>query len=206
MRLLVIKLFYAFILLLVSHNVNAIWQTEYNRNGILIQSQSVTNSDFLQIKASVEITDDISSFYQFLSNPDLAPIWLDKVVSSERIARLDEHTVVVQTIFDGFGPVLEREMLVRSQTLQTADGFVVNISSYNHYLPSSKKRIRVKNAQVQWRIKALQNGLLNVTYIGYFDPGGKLPAWISNYYAIKSIKTTFENLQRLKPVANKHRH
>lgn len=193
------KLIHCAFLLLICSTSKAEWQLQYQKNDIEIYSQEVLHSDYIKIKASLVIRDQLQQFYQFLSDPKLAPKWLDKVNSSQRLARLDDTTVVVLTIFEGFGPIAEREMLTRSQTVQNDDGFVVNISSFNQYQPKSEQRVRVENATVQWQVNTLADGLLKVTYIGYFEPGGKLPAWLSNHYALKSIKTTFLNLQRLKP-------
>ncbi|WNC74068.1 START domain-containing protein [Thalassotalea psychrophila] len=188
-------------ILLFTQQCQAEWQSYLNEKDFLIEYQKLENSKFTEINASIKIGGNIDDFFNILTSPKLAPIWLDKVISSELLTTLDDGSAVVLTLFESFGPVQSREMLVKSKVIKkTTDSLQINISGYNEYLPKNKNKIRVKKVKVVWRAQKLHNNNIKVSYRGSFDPAGSLPAWLSNEFALHSLENSFKKLRKLKPV------
>ncbi|WNC66956.1 START domain-containing protein [Thalassotalea nanhaiensis] len=193
--------FFLIFVLLFSQQCQAKWQTYLNDNDFLIEYQKLENSKFTEINASIKIGGSIDEFFTILTDPKLAPIWLDKVISSELLTTLDDDSAVVLTLFESFGPVQSREMLVKSKVIEkTADSLIIKITGYNEYLPKNKNKIRVKKVNVLWQAQRLDDNNIKVSYRGSFDPAGSLPAWLSNEFALHSLENSFKKLRKLKPI------
>lgn len=187
--------------MLFSQQSQAKWQTYLNENDFLIEYQKLEHSKFTEINASITIGGNIDDFFTILTDPKLAPKWLDKVISSELLTTLDDGSAVVLTLFESFGPVQAREMLVKSKVIDKTDNSLqINITGYNEYLPKNKNKIRVKKVKVIWQAHKLDNNNIKVSYRGSFDPAGSLPAWLSNEFALHSLENSFKKLRKLKPV------
>ncbi|WOH38247.1 START domain-containing protein [Thalassotalea fonticola] len=201
MKLKSIHVFFIVFVLIFSQQSQAKWHTYLQKKDFLIEYQKLENSKFTEINASIKIGGNIDDFFTILTNPEFAPMWLDKVISSELLTTLDDGSAVVLTLFESFGPVQSREMLVKSKVIEkTPDLLQINITGYNEYLPENKNRTRVKKVNVIWQAQKLDNNNIKVTYRGSFDPAGSLPAWLSNEFALTSLENSFNKLRKLKPI------
>lgn len=187
------------LLLLAFSNVSqAKWDIEYQGNNLTVSSKPAEVGEFVVVKGSVNIEATINEFYQLLTDEALAPTWLDKVVSTELIAQVNENEYVVHTIFESFGLVQAREMLTLSTIIEKTENRLEMTSvDYNHYLPINRQYTRVKMVDVKWQATRINETRIQVNYVGSFDPAGKLPVWLSNNLAVTSLITSLKNLKQI---------
>lgn len=187
--------------MIFSCSAQAKWQTFYQIPHLQIHYQTLKDSNLYEVKAQITIAATIDEFYQLLTDEKLAPTWLDKVDSTKLIEKFDDQTFIVLTHFKGFGPVADRELLTQTTLVEkTATRLHLSIKDFNHFLPKHKGVVRVKDVDVAWLATVQNNGHLQINYYSHFDPAGDLPTWISNKYALSSLKTSLLNLQALKPL------
>ncbi|MEW6999198.1 START domain-containing protein [Colwelliaceae bacterium BS250] len=188
-------------ILIFSCSVQAKWQTFYQSPYLQINYQTLKNSGLYEVKAQITIGATVDEFYQLLTDEKLAPTWLDKVDNTKLIENINDKTFIVLTHFNGFGPVADRELLTQTTLVEkTASRLYLSIKDVNHFLPPNKGVVRVKDVDVSWQATVQQDGNLVINYYSHFDPAGDLPIWISNKYALSSLKTSLLNLKALKPV------
>ncbi|MDG1734115.1 MAG: START domain-containing protein [Thalassotalea sp.] len=185
---------------LFSQISQAKWQLYYQAKDLKISYQPLKKSGLYQVKASVRINSNIEEFYHLLTDQSIAATWLDRVKKVTLLKSVDTTTFIVLTHFEGFGPVYPREMVTESQLIEkTLTKLHIKIKDKNDYMPVTKGFIRVKNVDVTWLASFSETNGLTISYISSFDPAGSLPIWLSNKYALSSIKTSLQNLQKLKP-------
>ena len=185
---------------LFSQISQAKWQLYYQAKDLKISYQPLKKSGLYQVKASVRINSNIEEFYHLLTDQSIAATWLDRVKKVTLLKSVDTTTFIVLTHFEGFGPVYPREMVTESQLIEkTLTKLHIKIKDKNDYMPVTKGFIRVKNVDVTWQASFSETNGLTISYISSFDPAGSLPIWLSNKYALSSIKTSLQNLQKLKP-------
>lgn len=185
---------------LFSQISQAKWQVYHTDKNLKISYQPISKSGLYQIKASVRINSNIEEFYHLLTDQSIAATWLDRVKRVTLLKSVDATTFIVLTHFEGFGPVYPREMVTESQLIEkTLTKLHIKIQDKNDYMPVTKGFVRVKNVDVTWQASFSETNGLTISYTSSFDPAGSLPTWISNKYALSSIKTSLQNLQKLKP-------
>lgn len=185
---------------LFSQISQAKWQLYYQAKDLKISYQPLKKSGLYQVKASVRINSNIEEFYHLLTDQSIAATWLEHVDKVQLLESVNATTFIVLTHFQGFGPVYPREMVTESQIIEKSlTQLHIKIKEKNDYIPVSKGYVRVENVDVTWQASFSETNGLTINYISSFDPSGKLPAWISNKYALSSIKTSLQNLQKLKP-------
>ena len=64
-------------------------------------------------------------------------------------------------------------------------------------IPETKGIVRVAYFLGIWQVKEISNGKISIEYYLNVDPGGSIPAWISNMFVAKGPYETFVNLSEL---------
>lgn len=112
------------------------------------------------------------------------PKWMDGVKSSTVVREADDY-YITHTLVPSPWPVKDRDSVVRSDVHQQDDGTVViEFASVPDVVPPQKNHERVQNVKGCWRFTPLRDGKTRVEYEVMVDPGGKLPAWLVNRFAL----------------------
>jgi hypothetical protein len=71
----------------------------------------------------------------------------------------------------------------------------VKASAIDGYVPKDKKKVRIKFSDVNWTVTPAGANTLNIEYVAQADPGGSIPAWVSNMFITKGPYETFKLLR-----------
>jgi hypothetical protein len=93
-------------------------------------------------------------------------------------------------------PVNNREAVLRNSVTQDANTFAVTINTVaiKGYVAPSKDRVRVPELNNRFYIEPLKDGWTRVSFETLVDPGGSIPAWMSNWIATSAPKETLNAL------------
>lgn len=125
------------------------------------------------------------------------PQWMDGVKSSTVVEEGDDF-YITHTLVPSPWPVKDRDSVVRSNIQQSDDGVVtIEFASVDGVVPLQKNYERVQNVKGCWRFTPLQDGKTRVEYEVMVDPGGKLPAWLVNRFAIDVPYNSIKALHKI---------
>lgn len=125
------------------------------------------------------------------------PQWMDGVKSST-VVEEGEDFYITHTLVPSPWPVKDRDSVVRSNIQQSDDGVVtIEFASVDGVVPLQKNYERVQNVKGCWRFTPLQDGKTRVEYEVMVDPGGKLPAWLVNRFAIDVPYNSIKALHKI---------
>lgn len=125
------------------------------------------------------------------------PKWMDGVKSSSIVREADDY-YITHTLVPSPWPVKDRDSVVRSDIRQLDDGTVIiDFASVEGVVPPQKTHKRVQNVKGSWCFAPLQDGKTRVEYEVMVDPGGKLPAWLVNRFALDVPYNSIKSMHRM---------
>lgn len=104
-------------------------------------------------------------------------------------------------------PVNNREAVLRNTVSQDPQTFAVTINTVAipGYVGPSRGRVRIPELNNRFLIEPLKDGGTRVSFETLVDPGGAIPAWMSNWIATSAPKDTLNALLK-QAVLPQYRH
>ncbi|PKM18016.1 MAG: hypothetical protein CVV11_18120 [Gammaproteobacteria bacterium HGW-Gammaproteobacteria-15] len=155
----------------------------------------------LQVRAETEVSSSVSAFLHLLEDTANIKRWAANTEKAELLGQPDRNTHIVHTYFTAIWPVSKRDMVTQSVWQQDAGSGVLTmqVSDLGGRYPSVKGYVRMQSVKGLWTLTPLPDGLLRIQYRGQADAGGKLPHFIGDKVALKSMFTTFSRLAATLP-------
>ncbi len=174
------------------------WSLAKESEGIKVYVRTVEGSPLrefrgeVQIKATpddvVKVLRDANAFRQWM--PDVAASELLKATDTDQYHYLDNKAP---------WPVSNRDGIYHFTYAKAGDGAVtVRVEAVPGYLPQREGKVRIPQAQGQWKLVPSTDGV-SVTYQMHASPGGAIPNWLANQTVVDTpygtLKALRNNLQ-----------
>ncbi|MDB0533553.1 START domain-containing protein [Ralstonia solanacearum] len=142
----------------------------------------------VQIKATpgdvVKVLRDANAFRQWM--PDVAASELLKATDTDQYHYLDNKAP---------WPVSNRDGIYHFTYAKAGDGAVtVCVEAVPGYLPQREGKVRIPQAQGQWKLVPSTDGV-SVTYQMHASPGGAIPNWLANQTVVDTPYGTLKALR-----------
>jgi hypothetical protein len=182
------------------------WTLKKKQSGIEIYVRDAAGSSFKEFRGIMTLSkvklgsllavfDDMASYTRWMHNCTEARL-LKLISPFERITYIVTHAP---------WPVWDRDIV--SQTLISQDpktlAVSIRITGKADYLPPVEKRIRVPRIEVFWLLKPLASGDIEVFYQSHSEPGGELPAGLTN---IASVDLPYYTLMKLRDIVKEDKY
>lgn len=178
------------------------WEEKKSKNGIVAYTAEVENSVHLAFKGEtvmqgvtldqmIEIMRDVPGMANWL-HTCYEPSIVREEEGLSRIVWMKNSTPTVL--------VSDRDLVLRQNLIRkSATSATLELTGLPKELPESKGFVRIPYFKGEWTFDETDAGL-KVTYSGVIDPGGALPAFVTNAMV---VDTPFETLKKLRRVAAK---
>ncbi|TKB43355.1 hypothetical protein [Thalassotalea mangrovi] len=170
------------------------WYTHMQNEWLWIQYRDKPDTGFVEIKASLTLQTQLNKIRYLLTDKKAVLSWVAGVKRIVVFEKQNDHQVQL-TILDPIWPVHAREMLTTNSLINNTNQFTLTVQDHNQYLKPNPNRIRVERVNITWQVKQLEDNIVDVQYLGYFQPGGSLPAWLSNEIFLVLISDSLTNLK-----------
>ncbi|WP_036178614.1 START domain-containing protein [Marinomonas sp. MED121] len=172
------------------------WQRWKTSDSLSVYYRDYKETGLIEIKAQARLQSSLSGFLLFLQDYPLIPNWLENAKSADLIEQTNDTENLFVTSFYGIWPVSEREMVIRSRYWQNSDLSVeLQVEDAAHEVPNPDHVIRIKIEKAHWILTPLAQGKIKIKYIIVADPMGKVPLWIANKVALRSMWNTLNALE-----------
>ncbi len=167
-------------LLLVASKASAEqpWKTTRDSDGLKLETRPVDGSTFEEVKVTTQSEKPLTAL--------CAAVW-------GRNAKVEGHfkkrVVIRESDTDRWTyeqlkvPIVtDRDVVVHSQLVATADTGRCEVqfeAAEDPEYPTAKGHVRVTTLHGRWTLEPTTDGKVDITYIVYGEPGGKIPAWLS---------------------------
>jgi hypothetical protein len=179
---------------------DAQWVLAQDEDRIQLYTRPVAGSPFLEVKALAQINAPITEVAMVMGDGDGCDEWRAMCKSSEILSTLSETEQLVYLVMDMPWPVTDRDMVIHSIAQIDVDAKNVTVelqSAESEHPTADYVRATTKG---QYKIQAINEGQVELTYIMHTDLGGDLSA---NMINPRLISATFDDIKRLQVLSEK---
>jgi len=175
------------------------WKLAKDAKGIQVYTRSVPGSDFKAVRAEMKIKTSIPSLIALMTDFDSFPKWYPRMKNFTCVKEINKLEYYIHIVIDAPWPAKDRDSISHFKIRQNPADKIVTIEFTD--VPGIMKEepgmVRVKNLYGIFRFAPEEDGMVKVTYETHSDPGGKLPAWMSNATTTDRPYRIFRNMREM---------
>jgi len=173
------------------------WHLKRDENGIKVFTGDTPNSDFKSIKVECTVNTRLSQFVAFLLDISKQPDWVYGSKSTQLIKKIAPNEFIFYSEVSLPWPCNNRDYVAHFVINQVSPQLLTIDSHAEPDLLHEKDGIvRVKHSVAHWDVTTVNANQLQIVYTVQFDPGGAIPAWLTNMFVTKGPYETFDKLRK----------
>ena len=181
------------------------WELKKDDDGIQVLTRAVDGSRFKAVRATMTVTTDLSALVALVRDTDACAEWAHLCKSAAEHEVVSETELYVYTHNDLPWPVSDRDALAHViWAKDPATGAVTMTARAVGESDLGKRRgiVRLTDALTSWTFRPVEGGI-RVISDAHVDPGGPLPAWITN---LLLVDAPFQTMTRMRALADSGRY
>ncbi len=189
-------LFMLFFTALIAHAQTFDWKKASEKEGIVVYTSSVKGSSLKAYRAETEVRSTLSALVALITDVENFSNWMPRTANPKLIKGTRENYVYyIET--PAPWPVQNRDAVSEVTVKQDSKTLKVRIEfqSTTGHVPPREGFLRIPHSKGLWELTPRPNGLVRIAYQAHADPGGQIPAWLSNQVV---TETPFEALKNLR--------
>lgn len=172
------------------------WELRKDENGIKISTASKDKGSVRTVKVEFIINATQTQLVAYLLDIEKQPEWIYNAISSRQVKRLKENELIFYSEVDVPWPCSNRDYIAHIVINQISPQFIsIDSHAEPDLLPEKNGLIRVRSSVTHWDITTINSKQLSVVYTVRFEPGGSVPAWLTNLFIAKGPYNTFKKLR-----------
>lgn len=173
------------------------WQLETADEDIRIYSRPVEGSPFLAVKAVTRMTAPLKSVVHEMGDGNGCAKWRSMCKSSRILEEVSERERYVYVVLDLPWPLSDRDMVVHSRASvdEGAQTVSVTFETVSDRLPP-QDLVRAESS-ASYTIQAIEEQVVEFTYIMHTDLGGKVPVDQFNSRLLDATRKDMQQLLKL---------
>lgn len=192
-----------FILLLIISNysyaqTNDNWKLRSNSDGVNIYTRNFESSKVKAIKVECELNASLSQLVSVLMDVKNSEEWLYHTSSNYIIKQVSPAELFYYSKIEMPWPVSDRDFIAHLKVSQDTLTRIVIIDApcIPDLVPVKPGLVRIENSRGRWIISPLGNNRVKVVYTLHADPGGSIPAWLTNLFVTQGPSQSFKKLKK----------
>jgi hypothetical protein len=175
------------------------WELQKDKNGLKIFTRDTDSSKFKAIKVECILDGTLSKFDAIIRDVNNHKNWIYSTKNSYLLKQISNNEILYYTETSLPWPISNRDVVIKMDISADPLHNTETVVTYNVNGVVDKKDdiVRVLHLSTQWQVKAAGINKISIAYYFATDPGGSLPGWIVNAFAVKGPYETFMNLAEL---------
>lgn len=175
------------------------WDLSKDENGIKVYTRKTDSSDFKSVKVETLFTGTCEKLAGILMGVDKNIKWVYNTKSLHLIKRFNDNELIYYAETSLPWPMKNRDQAIRINLYPDSANHALKITTAGEpkAIPVTKGIVRVPYFLGVWNVKQISSTKISIEYYLNVDPGGSVPAWISNMFVAKGPYETFVNLSKL---------
>ena len=190
------------------------WKLKTDRKGIKVYHRKVSLTPIKAFKGVTELKTDLTSMCAFLMDIYNFPSWIVMCDSVELLKPADEDmdkinqvSYAVYTINRPPWPIKPRDNVVCAIVSQDLETLTLRVKAMSlpESIPHKKEFVRCPLLMIEWKLRPLNNGNIELTFETVIDAGGWVPAWIINFYLVDIPYSTIMKVREQMPFKERYK-
>jgi hypothetical protein len=171
------------------------WKLKKENDHLKIYTAAVEHSAFKSVRVECVVKGTFSQIIAALYDIDRQKEWVFNDKYSKLLKRSANELIYYSEVNVPW-PCTNRDFVAHLTITQPSPN-VISIASYAepNLVPEKDGIVRIKSSVAQWTMTAIGGDRIKIDYTVQFDPGGSVPAWLTNMFVVKGPYETFEKLQ-----------
>jgi ribosome-associated toxin RatA of RatAB toxin-antitoxin module len=172
------------------------WKLRKDKKGIMVYTRSVEGSLLDEFKGVTTIHASVDQLVSTLRDVAQYLEWIPDCASVELHDMAEEEHVHYMEMKAPF-PVSNRDGYYRYRYSVQEGNVKVEIEALPEFRPEIKGLVRIPYSSGYWLFEPVSDQQTRVTYQVHADPGGSIPAWLTNAAVVDNPFQTLLNLRDL---------
>ncbi len=176
------------------------WELKKDSDGITVWWRATEGTDIKELKIELEVNASLNTIAAVMSD---VPSYEEWVYSTEKsvVVEQDGTDVIYYNIMDFPWPMDDRDLVMRTDLTQDKDTKVIvsKSTATPSKVPYDDDMVRVEMTETQWTVTPLGGNRARIDYTLISDPGGSIPAFLTNiaadYGPYKTMKAFRKRVQ-----------
>lgn len=175
------------------------WSLSTDDNGIKVYTRKSDSSDFKSVKVEAVFTGTCDKLTKIIMGVGNNINWVYHTKTNHIIKNISANELIYYEETSLPWPMRNRDQAVRIRLYSDSINHTLKITTLGepNDIPLTSGIVRVPYFFGLWQVKALNSTQISIEYYLNVDPGGSIPAWISNMFVAKGPYETFVNLSQL---------
>ena len=175
------------------------WQLSKDDNNIKVFTRKTDSSAFKSVKVEAVLFGTCEKLAGIILGIEKNIKWVYKTKTLHLIKRFNPNELIYYAETALPWPMRNRDQAIRIMAYPDSINHSLKIITRNEpaAIPETKGIVRVPYFLGVWQVKAISPDKISIEYFLDVDPGGSIPAWISNMFVAKGPYETFMNLAEL---------
>jgi hypothetical protein len=172
------------------------WELSKDKNGIKVYTASNSTSKFKSIKVEANVEGTLEKLMNILMDVSNNKNWVYNTRYSYLIRKTSKNDILYYAETSLPWPISNRDMIIRMQFFHDTINKTLKViaTGVPDELPEKKGLVRIKYFNGLWDVKYNDENKMLINYILTMEPGGSVPAGITNMFISKGPYETFNNL------------
>jgi hypothetical protein len=172
------------------------WELSKDKNGIKVYTASNSTSKFKSIKVEANVEGTLEKLVNILMDVSNNKNWVYNTRYSYLIRKTSKNDILYYAETSLPWPISNRDMIIRMQFFHDTINKTLKViaTGVPDELPEKKGLVRIKYFNGLWDVKYNDENKMLINYILTMEPGGSVPAGITNMFISKGPYETFNNL------------
>src|SRR5260221_2690649 len=168
--------------------------------GIQVFSR-VNEQGYPEFRGVTRVQSRVGAFVGLFKGLERMPEWAYRIRKAERLKVISETESYAYTVNSLPLPLYDRDVIVHSTITQDAGTLQVTFrgSGVPDFAPRDERYVHMAVVESSWTFRALADGMVEVVFQGYGDPGGSLSSVLLAWFVRLSIsEAPYQTLLQMK--------
>jgi hypothetical protein len=173
------------------------WKLSVEKEGIKVYTAQVPDSKVKAIKVETEVNATEPQLVALLMDVSTSAEWVYRIKSCVLLKQVSPSELYYYCEVNVPWPAADRDFVAHLTVTQDADTKVVYIDgpAVAGMVPEKKGIVRINNSTGRWTITPDGPDQVKVEYTLHVEPGGNIPAWVTNMFATEGPLKIFKELK-----------
>lgn len=175
------------------------WELTKEKGGIKVFTAKEASSKFKEVKVEAVFAGTIEKLVNILINVGRTKNWVYGTKDCYVIKRINANEILYYSETSLPWPVSNRDIPIKMQLTPDYKNNTLKVfaTGVPNAVPEKKGVVRLPYFNASWDVRSEGRNKINITYILKMDPGGSVPAGVTNMFVTKGPYETFNNLAEM---------
>lgn len=166
-----------------------------DEEGIKVFLCKTEGSSFKTIKVNFEVKTTLKEYAAGLLAINSYTQWQYNIINPKIIERISNQELIYYSEVDTPWPIAHRDLVFHLKMWQDTSSLALKMTlkQLPNYIPHKEGIVRIPEAESLLTVTPIDADRVSVNYVIHVDPGGEVPAFLTNMFAAQTPWHTFNN-------------